>query len=209
MQNAHIKKIVSDYYAEKIRTHGTTAKGVDWKDEASQNLRLSVLQKLFAHDPEASVIDLGCGYGAFLPFIRGTGHRGDFIGVDICDDMLTAARKNHRADPRARFVSSLGDDEKADYVVSSGIFNTREAISDDDWWNYIVETIEWKDKHAVKGFAFNCLTSYSDADKMVSRLYYANSLKLFDLCKTKYAKNVALLHDYGLYEFTLIVRKVL
>ena len=38
-------------------------------------------------------------------------------------------------------------------------------------------------------------------------LYYADPCRLFDLCKRRYAKNVALLHDYGLYEFTILVRK--
>jgi hypothetical protein len=59
------------------------------------------------------------------------------------------------------------------------------------------------------GFAFNCLTAYSDAHKMQSYLYYADPCRLFDLCKRRYSRNVALLHDYGLYEFTILVRKEL
>jgi len=38
-------------------------------------------------------------------------------------------------------------------------------------------------------------------------LYYADPLFLFDFCKQNFSKNVALLHDYRLYDFTLIVRK--
>jgi hypothetical protein len=30
---------------------------------------------------------------------------------------------------------------------------------------------------------------------------------LFDLCKRRYSRNVALLHDYEIYEFTILVRK--
>ncbi|MBM3138043.1 MAG: class I SAM-dependent methyltransferase, partial [Chloroflexi bacterium] len=30
---------------------------------------------------------------------------------------------------------------------------------------------------------------------------------LFDYCKVNFSKNVALLHDYKLYDFTIIVRK--
>jgi len=30
---------------------------------------------------------------------------------------------------------------------------------------------------------------------------------LFDYCKRTYSRDVALLHDYGLYEFTILVRK--
>jgi len=38
-------------------------------------------------------------------------------------------------------------------------------------------------------------------------LYYADPCLLFTYCKTRYSRNVALLHDYGLHEFTLFVRK--
>jgi hypothetical protein len=38
-------------------------------------------------------------------------------------------------------------------------------------------------------------------------LYYVASLKLFDLCKRRYSRNVALLHGYGLFAFTVVVSK--
>ena len=63
------------------------------------------------------------------------------------------------------------------------------------------------DGKSSRGFAFNCLTSYSDADKMRDDLYYADPCKLFDRCKRRYSRRVALLHDYGLWEFTILVRK--
>ena len=39
------------------------------------------------------------------------------------------------------------------------------------------------------------------------RLYYADPCALFDYCKRNFSRNVALLHDYKIYDFTLIVRK--
>ena len=52
------------------------------------------------------------------------------------------------------------------------------------------------------------LTSYSDpAQKQRPTSFTPTPLHFFDLCKRRYSKNVALLHDYGLYEFTIIVRK--
>jgi len=38
-------------------------------------------------------------------------------------------------------------------------------------------------------------------------LYYADPCFIFDYCKRNFSRNVALLHDYELYEFTIIVRK--
>jgi hypothetical protein len=51
------------------------------------------------------------------------------------------------------------------------------------------------------------LTSYSDPDRMRPDLYYANPGEIFDQCKQRYSPQVALLHDYGLWEFTVLVRK--
>ncbi|MNE88029.1 hypothetical protein D3C80_1852890 [compost metagenome] len=58
-----------------------------------------------------------------------------------------------------------------------------------------------------KGFSFNCLTSYSDLEYMRDYLYYGDPCFYFDYCKRAFSGQVALLHDYGLYEFTLLVRK--
>jgi hypothetical protein len=57
-----------------------------------------------------------------------------------------------------------------------------------------------------RGFAFNMLTSYSDPARMRDDLYYGDPCRMFDLCKRKYSRNVALLHDYGIYDFTILVR---
>jgi hypothetical protein len=50
------------------------------------------------------------------------------------------------------------------------------------------------------------LTSYSDPEHMVDRLFYGDPCFYFDWCKRNLSRNVALLHDYGLYEFTILVR---
>jgi hypothetical protein len=58
-----------------------------------------------------------------------------------------------------------------------------------------------------KGFSFNALTKYSDVDHMRPHLYYADPCFFFDYCKTHFARNVALQHDYDLYDFTILVKK--
>jgi hypothetical protein len=42
---------------------------------------------------------------------------------------------------------------------------------------------------------------------MRADLYYADPLWLFDYCKRNLSKQVALLHDYGMYDFTILVRR--
>ena len=78
-----------------------------------------------------------------------------------------------------------------------------------EWTDFVIQGLEEMNSHSRIGFSSNFLTKYSDADKMRSDLYYADPCFLFDYCKTHFSKNVAILHDYGMYDFTLIVRKSL
>jgi hypothetical protein len=121
--------------------------------------------------------------------------------------MVRAASLRYAGKPQARFVVAGEPDQTADYGVASGIFNVRLGRSDEQWMAYLEATLDVLDRTSRHGFAFNCLTSYSDADKMRDYLFYADPCRLFDLCKRRYSRNVALLHDYGLYEFTILVRK--
>jgi hypothetical protein len=106
-----------------------------------------------------------------------------------------------------RFTANEAALEPADFTLASGIFNVRLDTSVEDWTRYVLHTTSMLDRLGQRGFAFNMLTSYSDADRMRSDLFYGDPAFFFDYCKRKYSKQVALLHDYGLYEFTVLVRK--
>jgi hypothetical protein len=51
------------------------------------------------------------------------------------------------------------------------------------------------------------LSTRSEPEKRRADLYYADPLETFELCARQFSPRVALLHDYPLYEFTMIVRK--
>ena len=69
------------------------------------------------------------------------------------------------------------------------------------------ETVDRFDQLSTKGFAFDVLTLYSDPPLRRPDLHYADPLFWFDRCKRKYSRSVALLHDYPLWEFTVLVGK--
>ena len=77
----------------------------------------------------------------------------------------------------------------------------------DVWHEYVVDCLNRIWPLARRGLAFNILTSYSDPDKMRPDLYYADPRWFFDYCKRNFSPEVALLHDYGVYEFTMYVRR--
>lgn len=206
-KNADLLTEVAEYYSSKLVQHGATPQGVDWNGEESQTLRFAQLCKIVDTSNQFAINDLGCGYGALYDFLANEYQAFSYAGIDISESMIRAAEKRYQGATQARFVLSSEPDKVADYGVASGIFNVRLGRSDAEWRGYLEATLDVLDRTSSIGFAFNCLTLYSDADKMRSNLYYADPCALFDLCKRRYSRNVALVHDYGLYEFTILVRK--
>ena len=206
-KNLKIEKAVANYYDTKIEQHGPTSKGVDWNGKESQELRFEQLLTVVT-EKKASILDLGCGYGAMYDFLKKKGHDfSAYIGVDISDAMLSEAKILHADCVDFQVFKNLEAANKQDYTIASGVFNVKQELDNATWEDYCIETIEKLDKCSKKGFSFNMLTEYSDKEFMREYLYYASPTFFFDYCKKHFSKNVALLHDYNLYEFTIIVRK--
>ena len=198
---------VERYYGTKLAEHGPTARGVDWNDEASQTLRFAQLVKVCELRDPFTINDYGCGYGALARYLDDLGCRFGYTGFDISPPMVQQARALHGDSDHTRFVEREDELEPADYTVASGIFNVKLDAADGAWREHALTTLDRLDALSTRGFSFNMLTSYSDPERMRPDLYYANPGELFDHCKRRYSRWVALLHDYGLYEFTILVRK--
>jgi SAM-dependent methyltransferase len=195
---------VERYYSARFAEHGATARGVDWNLLESQELRFEQLLRVVEREPgRFSLNDFGCGYGALLGYVRARGLDVDYRGFDLSEAMLGHARTQY---PGVSFLGAADELEQADYTFASGIFNVKLTTPDESWRTYVLDTLKTIARLSAKGFAFNMLTSYSDPDKMRDDLFYGDPRFFFDYCKREYARNVALLHDYGLYEFTMIVR---
>ena len=206
-EHSRIKEDVANYYTEKVKEHGPTPQGVDWNSTDSQVLRFQQLAKIIEPgESPYSLLDYGCGYGEFIETARSIAAPVCYTGFDISEEMLKAAKERFGASDQVRWISELSEEEKYDYVVASGIFNVRMSHDDDSWKDYITTVLNDFHKIAVKGFSFNVLTKYSDAEYMREYLFYADPCWLLDYCKTNFSLQVAVLHDYPLYEFTVLVR---
>ena len=206
MDESFVKRTV-EHYADKWSRHGATPLGVDWNGEASQLLHFEQLLRLAEPGTRFTANDLGCGYGALLDYLDGRGCCAGYRGYDVNAAMVeaAAARVAGRAD--ASFEVLDAPDRVADYGFASGIFTLRLGRTDAECQRQMFDTLDALDRTSARGFAFNCLTSYSDADRMRDYLYYPDPCAVFDRCKRRHSRNVALLHDYGLYAFTMLVRK--
>lgn len=198
---------VRRYFQQKLEQHGPTHWGVDYNSDRAMELRFDQLMKVMNDNRDYSLLDYGSGYGAMLAYLMHCGHTVRYYGYDIVEAMVRQGREIFQGQPGAVFTSQFEEIPEVDYAVVSGTFNMKLEARDDDWTALVIESIERMHQRSRRGFAFNMLTKYSDPEYMRPDLYYADPGFFFDYCKRNCSRNVALLHDYGLYDFTILVRK--
>jgi SAM-dependent methyltransferase len=198
---------VERYYTAKLDAHGATPSGVDWNSAAGQDLRFEKLLTVVKGIGQPSINDFGCGYSGLLDYVRERNIRvNSYCGYDISAAMIAEARRRHAGDPQATFVNNESDIAVADFTLASGIFNVRLEHSSAVWKRYMFETVDRMAALSRHGMAFNALTSHSDYGYRRADLFYADPAEMLDYCLRRHSRDVSLLHDYELYEFTIVVR---
>jgi SAM-dependent methyltransferase len=199
---------VATYFAGTIQKHGATAQGAGWRDQQSQELRFSKLIEVTRGAKTGRIVEVGCGWGAFALWAARQGFDFEYIGYDISPDMISAARSACENLDKASFEIGAGPFAPADWVIASGAMSVRLDIPDTEWRKQVDKTIDAMAQSARLGFAFNFLTGYSDQDRKESYLYYPYPGEMLDSVMSRHGRTAMLLHDYPLYEFTIVVYKL-
>lgn len=201
--NDNLLASVEKYYTNKILEHGPIPRGVDWNGQESQFLRFEILSGLIEKN-NPSILDYGCGYGAFCGFLKQKKIKNNFTGFDISKEMIKECEKKYKNE---NWYSVLSNNSKYDYVFASGLFNVMLDEDENEWKEYIFNSIKQFNNLSEQGFAFNLLTTYSDPEKSKDYLFYAEPEEIFKFCKNNISNKVTLNHSYPLYEFTIMVKK--
>lgn len=148
-----------------------------WRSRRNQELRFQALAGMGDLQGK-SLLDLGCGLGCLYGYLKGTGWKGDYTGIDILDFMVKQARVRF---PEARFekrdVLQNPPQEKWDYVFVNGVFNHKVK----DNWAWIDKTVERIFASARLGVAFTMLNrNYSWPDE---ELFYTTPQELEEKIK--------------------------
>ena len=196
----------AEYYAGKLRQFGATPLGADWKNLESQQLRFAQLLRVAERESRLSVNDFGCGYGALVDYLRADGRPYEYGGHDASPAMIEAARAQYGSDAACQFTAERAALSQREYTVASGVFNVKGSTPNSGWWDYVSRSIDDIAAASSKGFACNFLTSYADAPKMRGDLFYADPSEVLRHCLGRFGRHAAVLHDYPLYEFTIMVR---
>ena len=199
---------VRDYYSGTIERHGPTPRGVDWPNAASQYLRFVQLLKICDFDTPFRLNDFGCGYGALLEFLamRYAGAEIAYRGIDISAAMIAAARERWGGLRDTEFIVGSRCGRIADYAIASGAFNVRLGHPPADWELYVEAILADLNASSRIGFAVNFMLPH-DNKTIEDELYRSPAGRWVTFCRKELGCSVRVLRDYGLREFTLLIRR--
>ncbi len=129
--------MLSNAYRRLLSEQNDPSRQVGWTDRLQQLVAFEVLAGVgdILGLEAPSVLDVGCGLGDLLAYLRGRGFSGRYTGVDLVPEMVEAARARHVAqqDPGSQNATFLIADildsrlalEPHDYVIASSLFDYR------------------------------------------------------------------------------------
>ena len=170
---------------------------VGWGNKESQEIRFDVLSEV-SDFTNKSVLDVGCGLGAFYAHLKNQGMVFSYIGVDINSRMIAKAKERYpSADFRVQDILTHADPLPLyDFVILSGAFN----LSQNRHKDIVAEMIRMMYKMSRVAIAFNMLSV--KADFFEPGEYYARPGEMLDFCLTM-TQRVILRHDYMTHDFTV------
>jgi len=194
---------ISETY-NKMLTDGTNdAERVGWGSVDSQEKRFRVLTEIGNLDND-SILDVGCGLGAYFDYVHKTHSNLSYTGIDINLNMIQEAQQRY-SDIEFIHTNIIADthalnDRKFDYVFLSGALN----LSADKHHDTIEIIMKEMFVLANKGVAINFLSVFSDY--LTPGEYYCNPVDILQLAFS-ITKKVALRHDYMPHDFTIYLYK--
>jgi SAM-dependent methyltransferase len=129
--------MLRDGYRRLLHEQDDPSRQVGWMDPLQQFVAFEVLAavgNLYGSSAPA-ILDVGCGLGDFLSYLRTHSFTGHYTGVDLVPEVIATARARHLGadDISVTAVSFIAGDildpdlmlGSHDYVVASGLFDYR------------------------------------------------------------------------------------
>jgi hypothetical protein len=191
------------YYEQRLRQHGPSARGMDWKDEQSQRLRFSVLCEVCDLGGR-SVHEVAAGAGHLLDYLRERGIAAEYSGSDLSAAMVEAARRRH---PGQRFekldILREGASRSHDVVLCSGLFHVRLQHPEEAWRRFVEQSLRRMYAMCRHAIAFNLMSDRVDFRS--PNLFYSDPEQMLAWCRRELGPHAVLRHDYPLHEYTIYV----
>jgi SAM-dependent methyltransferase len=194
------------HYEACFAAKGDTPQGVDWPDAAGARTRYRVMAEVARDAAGFDVLDLGCGAGHFLDYLRDQ-YRGPlhYQGLDLSTVFVDCCRQKF---PGVTFTcADILQDPQAlppcDYVVMNGVFTEKRSLGQDEMMAFTCRMLERAFGAARKGIAFNLMSKHVDWER--DDLFHVPYDDITRFVISRLSRHHVIRADYGLFEYTMYV----
>jgi SAM-dependent methyltransferase len=189
-------------YRTRWLQYGYDPRTLGWNKDC-QWVRFEAAFESFQNSSFKSVLDIGCGFGDLLTYLRQRGWTGRYLGVDLVQELIDEASRLHASDPAAEFVcadiAEFTADLPYDVAVAIGVFNHRLEQGNTE---FIERTVNKMWSGAVHAVVCDFLSLSSDPERRQPNLFYADPRAIYEMA-ARYSRRVMIHHAYMPFEFQL------
>jgi len=187
-------------YGARYREFGYNPRTLGWH-KGRQRVRFAAALEAIG-TRFGSLLDVGCGFGDLFGYLKDRDWQGNYLGLDICPELLDEGRK--RFGPRgARFecIDLSGEPLafSADVAVAVGIFNHR--LKGDNL-EFVAQMVHAMWAHSTQAIVVDFLSTTADRPK--PDLFHAEPDAILQMA-LGYSKRVRLDHSYMPFEFLVAI----
>jgi SAM-dependent methyltransferase len=193
-----VERVISRY-RERIEEFGVGFESMKSGNLDRQRIRHWVHSEAIRAVQAKTVLDIGCGIGFFLDYLREYEHHVQYTGYDILPEYVDYCTRTF---PQSHFavrnIFEHGIDGRYDTIVLSQVLNNR--YHDSDNYSVMARALELCFAHCDGVVSIDMMSSYVDFQN--PDLFYYDPSEVFRIAKG-IARRVVIRHDYRPFEYTL------
>ena len=191
-----------EFYLPRLQEF-TGHQAVGWGSRESQERRFAALVRICSDWSGISILDVGCGTGDLLAYMRLKSIYANYTGLDALPDSIKVCTERF---PGIKFASvpvteftTPQPPAHYDYVVASGVFN----LKGPNYHQVMLDSVEAMWRLATRGIAINFLTDQaSDMSNYICE-FVSPTERLQELQELTKTRRWAMYQDYLPNDFTI------
>ena len=187
----NVEATIARTYNKRFTKLGAVPEASLWFSKERQLVRFKLIADVVAQKrpkENFSITDIGCGYGAFVPYLFQRFPNEDFTytGFEIAEKPLNYCIKTYK---RSNVVFKMGNLPKrhSDFSIMSGTYNYAPVLSPKVWQAYLFKNLSQIWSYSRLGIIFN-LSVASEAKITSQNISYFSQENVMIFCQNELGK---------------------
>jgi len=205
----NIDSKIAEIYNQRFLKLGPSPEASMWFSKKRQFARFDIIFneiKLLNKNNKRSIIDIGCGYGAFYEFlsVRGADDIWSYYGYDVSNEVIKFCKEKYSQG--AAFYTGSIPTFTAEFVIMSGTYNFFPSRDYNSWKIYFYKSLKTLWSKTTCALIFNL--QISDQEKITEGgIVYTSKEAIENFCKSSFGNVKVLINPAIPKDVTFVIEK--